>query len=145
MEIAEIGTNRSEGFEGVARVLEDDELLLQPTKPGKKVSFFENEGGARASAGVAEPLSAYFEKCSDAGHQRGYVERSGKEVTGIRTAEHPEPEERVHQPNDDERSSEGGSENGDRYQNGGKFRGQNGSLRGLAAPMPVQMEPRRRV
>nr|XP_029124298.1 uncharacterized protein LOC105058095 [Elaeis guineensis] len=145
MEIVDIGTNGTEGFEGVARAPADDEVLLQSTKPAKKVSFFENGRGSRASAGAPEPFSEDYEECSDRGLQRDHAERFGRAVAGIRIVEHSEPEERIHQPNDDERSSESGSENGDRYRNGGKFRGQNGGLGGLSAPLPVQMEQRTRV
>ncbi|XP_008777762.2 BAG family molecular chaperone regulator 8, chloroplastic [Phoenix dactylifera] len=143
VEIAEMGTNGSDGFEGVARAPEYDGVLLQSTKPGKKVSFFENGRGSRASAGASEPFSEDYEEYSDHGIRRGHVERFGREVAGIRISEHSEPEERIHQPKGDERGSEVGSENGDRYGNGGKFCGQNGSLSGLSAPLPVQMERRR--
>lgn len=145
VEVAGIGGNGSEGFEEVARVIEDNEMLLpRSTKSSKKVSFFENGRGTRVSAGAPGTFPEHFEEHSNVGHQRGNVERLGRKVTGSRIAEHSEPEQGVSQLSDDERSSEGGSDNGDRHGTGGNFCGDNGNLGGLSAPLPVHMEPRRR-
>nr|XP_010923589.1 BAG family molecular chaperone regulator 8, chloroplastic [Elaeis guineensis] len=129
-EAAGIGGNGSEGFGEI-------ETLLRFTKQTKKVSFFENERESRVSAGASGPYPEHFEEHSNGGHQRGNIERLCREVTGMRITEHSKPEEGLSQLSDDERSSEGGSENGGRY-------GSRGHFRGLSAPLPVLMERTRR-
>ncbi|KAG1368617.1 BAG family molecular chaperone regulator 8, chloroplastic [Cocos nucifera] len=130
-EVAGIGGNGNEGSGEI-------EMLLRSNKPTLKVSFFENGRESRVSAGALGPFPEHFEERSNGGHQRANIERLCREVTGTRIAEHSEPEEGVSQLSDDERSSEGGSENG------GNFRGRNGNLGGLSAPLPLLMERRRR-
>lgn len=119
----EDGRTESEGSEEVTRV-------------AKKVSFLED--GKRSMVSFSG-CNQFVEELSNAGYQNGQVKNLGGKAARHWARDHMG-SERFHEISEDEKSSEGSVENSSRVE---KLLSRNGMLR-LSAPLPVQMEPRRK-
>ncbi|WOK99661.1 formin-like protein 13 [Canna indica] len=136
IEIAGSGENESSFAEDRARGSKGAQKIL---RPAKKVSFSED---GRKSRAYFSNGSQFPEELNDSTDQSYPVENLCEEVprNGIRNYIGAE---RFHDTSDDERSSESSLENSGRHEKAKRFQNGNGKL-GLTAPLPVQMEPRRK-
>ncbi|KAJ8506737.1 hypothetical protein OPV22_007623 [Ensete ventricosum] len=119
----EDGRTESEGAEEVLRV-------------AKKVSFLEDGNRSRVSF---SGCNQFVEELGDAGYQNGQMKSLGREAARNGATDRMG-SERFHDTCEDERSSESSVENSSRVE---KFLSRNGRS-GLSAPLPLQMEPRRK-
>ncbi|RWW00845.1 hypothetical protein GW17_00036161 [Ensete ventricosum] len=119
----EDGRTESEGADEVLRV-------------AKKVSFLEDGNRSRVSF---SGCNQFVEELGDAGYQNGQMKSLGREAARNGATDRMG-SERFHDTCEDERSSESSVENSSRVE---KFLSRNGRS-GLSAPLPLQMEPRRK-